>query len=122
MGFSYSFLYKTTEKGGFSFSFALNVPTVVCCLNFFISQTSLRTLLTRARTTYKTPFCGVLLYILYKQRRRGDSNPRQSCPCTNVPGLHLKPLGHLSIDFKGFYFFSLYFRSFIVPLNFMWLF
>ena len=34
--------------------------------------------------------------LLYKKRRRGDSNPRQSCPCTNVPGLHLKPLGHLS--------------------------
>lgn len=35
-------------------------------------------------------------------RRRRDSNPRWSFPHTNVPGLHLKPLGHLSIGFCVF--------------------
>ena len=47
-----------------------------------------------------------------KNRRRGDSNPRWSCPHTNVPGLHLKPLGHLSIDFCVIYSFCLLFYEY----------
>ena len=51
-----------------------------------------------------------------KNRRRGDSNPRWSCPHTNVPGLHLKPLGHLSIDFCVIYSFCLLFYEYTIIL------
>ena len=45
-------------------------------------------------------------------RKGWDSNPRQSFPCTNVPGLHLKPLGHLSLGL-----FILFITKTITPVN-----
>src|SRR5262249_37853253 len=31
-------------------------------------------------------------------RRGRDSNPRDGCPPTRVPGVRLRPLGHLSLE------------------------
>ena len=36
-------------------------------------------------------------------RREGDSNPRDGCPPTRVPGVRLQPLGHLSSLRCGLY-------------------
>lgn len=48
----------------------------------------------------------------FKTRKGRDSNPRRSFPRTDVPGLHLKPLGHLSINIIVF---LTYYMSFLCP-------
>ncbi len=37
-------------------------------------------------------------FIEYIWRRERDSNPRDGCPPTRVPGVRLQPLGHLSVS------------------------